>query len=80
MDVFSLSIEKLFEQNGIGTSSLGQPFETDVAKFPPLTREQFNQASRLWPVNFHEDKWYGQGIRLFTGSSWEGKKVRGRSE
>ena len=28
----------------------------DVPSFPPLTRSQFEQASRLWPVNFHEDK------------------------
>lgn len=71
MDFCSSSIEHILEQNGIATASLGLPFVTDVAKFPPLTREQFNQASKLWPVNFHEDKWYGQVIRLFSGSSWQ---------
>ena len=70
MDIFSSSTEQILEQNGIATESLGPPFVTDVAKFPPLTRGQFNQASKLWPVNFHEDKWYGQGIRLVQ------KKVR----
>ena len=59
MHFCSLSTEHLLEQNGIATASLGQPFVIDVAKFSPLTREQFNQASKLWPVNFHEDKWYG---------------------
>ena len=58
INLSSSSTEQLLEQNGIATTSLGQPFVTDVAKFPPLTREQFNQASKLWPVNFHEDKWY----------------------
>lgn len=28
----------------------------DVPAFPPLTRNQFNQSSLLWPVNFHENK------------------------
>ena len=71
MDIFSPSIEQILEQNGIAMASLGLPFVTDVAKFPPLTRGQFNQASKLWPVNFHEDKWSGQGIRLCTVSSSE---------
>ena len=71
MDIFSPSTEQILEQNGLATASLGLPFVTDVAKFPPLTRGQFNQASKLWPVNFHEDKWYGQGIRLCTVSSSE---------
>ena len=76
IDLLRSSIEQLLEQNDIATTSLGQPFVTDVAKFPPLTREQFNQASKLWPVNFHEDKRYGQGIRLFPGSSWLEKGER----
>lgn len=28
----------------------------DVPACPPLTRNQFNQSSLLWPVNFHENK------------------------
>lgn len=35
----------------------------DVAKHPPLTREQFNQASIFWPVNFHEDKYVSRVLR-----------------
>ena len=59
MDFCSSSIEHLLEQNGIAVASLGHRFVTEVAKLPPLTREQFNQAANLWHVNFHEDKWYG---------------------
>ena len=58
MDLFSSSNEIFLAQNGITTESLGHPFVADVAKYPPLTREQFNQASKFWPVNFHEDKQY----------------------
>ena len=50
------SLNELLQQNGIESESLGEPFVIDVARHPPLTREQFNQASVCWPVNFHEDK------------------------
>ncbi|XP_014257381.1 probable inactive tRNA-specific adenosine deaminase-like protein 3 [Cimex lectularius] len=29
----------------------------DVASEPPKTRKQFEQANKLWPCNFHEDKY-----------------------
>ena len=35
---------------------LGQPYIVQVPKHLPLTREQFNEASNLWPTSFHEDK------------------------
>ena len=50
------SLTELLEQHGIEPDTLGEPFVVDVAKHPPMTREQFNQASACWPVNFHEDK------------------------
>ena len=50
------SLTQLIQQNKTAANFLGEPFVANVAKHPPLTREQFNQASLLWPVNFHEDK------------------------
>ena len=50
------SFTQLIQQNKTAANFLGEPFVANVAKHPPLTREQFNQASLLWPVNFHEDK------------------------
>ena len=52
------SLQEFLQQNGIDSACLGKSFVVNVAKHPPLTREQFNQASVCWPVNFHEDKLY----------------------
>ncbi|XP_027878286.1 putative inactive tRNA-specific adenosine deaminase-like protein 3 [Xiphophorus couchianus] len=35
---------------------LGEPFVVKVPARPPLTRPQFELASRRWPTTFHEDK------------------------
>ncbi|XP_031554072.1 probable inactive tRNA-specific adenosine deaminase-like protein 3 isoform X2 [Actinia tenebrosa] len=43
--------------HGVNSEGLGNPFVIKVPRYPPLTREQFNKASELWPVNFHEDKY-----------------------
>ena len=53
---FTSSLKDLLQQNRINSELLGEPFLTNVAKHSPLTREQFNEASSCWPVNFHEDK------------------------
>ncbi|XP_078351703.1 putative inactive tRNA-specific adenosine deaminase-like protein 3 isoform X2 [Oculina patagonica] len=63
IDLLSSSNEIFLEQNEITKASFGRPFVVDVAKNPPLTREQFNQASKLWPVNFHEDKYVSRALR-----------------
>ena len=55
LDIGNTLLEQL-EQHNIKAESLGQPFVVHVAKHPPLTRNQFTQASVCWPVNFHEDK------------------------
>ena len=54
--VLITSLTELLQQNGIEPETLGKPFVVDVAKYPPLSRQQFNEASTCWPVNFHEDK------------------------
>ena len=55
LDLHNTLVEQL-EHHNIKADSLGQPFVVHVAKHPPLTRNQFTQASVCWPVNFHEDK------------------------
>uniref|UniRef100_A0A8C4X6T2 Adenosine deaminase tRNA specific 3 n=1 Tax=Erpetoichthys calabaricus TaxID=27687 RepID=A0A8C4X6T2_ERPCA len=52
----------------IDSSSLGRPFLVRIAARPPLTRQQFEKASRHWPTSFHEDKQVTVALRgdLFT--------------
>ncbi|GFS08844.1 tRNA-specific adenosine deaminase-like protein 3 [Elysia marginata] len=35
---------------------MGKPYLLKVPASPPLTRRQYNEAIKYWPVNFHEDK------------------------
>lgn len=37
-------------------SACGQLYTASVPWCPPLTRQQFNSHSALWPCSFHEDK------------------------
>ena len=71
---FTSSLKDLLQQNRIDCELLGEPFVTNVAKHSPRTREQFNEASSCWPVNFHEDKQYverGRELGLWRrGVGW----------
>ncbi|KAJ8367639.1 hypothetical protein AAFF_G00314260 [Aldrovandia affinis] len=40
----------------VDSRGLGEPFLVRIPACPPLTRPQFEQASRHWPTTFHEDK------------------------
>ncbi|KAG5852829.1 hypothetical protein ANANG_G00066700 [Anguilla anguilla] len=51
-----LSISALLPSDRVDISGLGKPFLVKVPAYPPLTRPQFEQASRHWPTSFHEDK------------------------
>ena len=51
-----ISLEDLFQGTSFNLKGLGQPVVTDVPLHQPLTRKQFQEASQLWPTNFHEDK------------------------
>ena len=35
---------------------LGTPYVVSVPRYPPLSRTQYEEAKRYWPINFHEDK------------------------
>ncbi|KAK0135777.1 putative inactive tRNA-specific adenosine deaminase-like protein 3 [Merluccius polli] len=41
---------------GVRPDGLGPPFLVKVPACPPLTRPQFQVASKHWPTAFHEDK------------------------
>lgn len=52
------------------SSGLGEPFLVQIPARPPLTRPQFEQASKHWPTSFHEDKQVTFALRgqLFTST------------
>ncbi|KAM4731710.1 putative inactive tRNA-specific adenosine deaminase-like protein 3 [Anableps anableps] len=51
-----LSVPSLLPSGGDKWEGLGQPFVVRIPARPPLTRPQFELASRHWPTSFHEDK------------------------
>lgn len=50
------SITALLHNSESDCTGLGEPFLVKIPAFPPLTRPQFEEASRHWPTSFHEDK------------------------
>ncbi|XP_068428588.1 probable inactive tRNA-specific adenosine deaminase-like protein 3 [Clinocottus analis] len=62
------SIESLLRSDGVGRDGLGEPFVVKVPARAPLTRPQFELASKHWPTSFHEDKQVTVALRgeLFT--------------
>lgn len=60
-----LSIPSLLPATGGGGrwEGLGEPFVVKVPARPPLTRPQFELASRRWPTSFHEDRRVTEALR-----------------
>lgn len=52
----AVSIDSLLPSDQVRNTGLGQPFVVQVPARPPLTRPQFELASKHWPTSFHEDK------------------------
>uniref|UniRef100_A0A3Q2T566 Adenosine deaminase tRNA specific 3 n=1 Tax=Fundulus heteroclitus TaxID=8078 RepID=A0A3Q2T566_FUNHE len=50
------SVAALLPAAGDAWDALGEPFVVRIPARPPLTRPQFELASRRWPTTFHEDK------------------------
>ncbi|KAM4561989.1 putative inactive tRNA-specific adenosine deaminase-like protein 3 [Fundulus diaphanus] len=50
------SVAALLPPGGEAWDALGEPFVVRIPARPPLTRPQFELASRRWPTSFHEDK------------------------
>lgn len=51
-----VSMESLLPSDEVRHDGLGEPFVVKVPARPPLTRPQFELASKHWPTSFHEDK------------------------
>ncbi|XP_071212062.1 probable inactive tRNA-specific adenosine deaminase-like protein 3 [Salvelinus alpinus] len=65
-----LHISDLSSSSRFNCEGLGDPFLVKIPACPPLTRPQFEQASKHWPTSFHEDKQVTVALRgqLFTSS------------
>ncbi|XP_026151261.1 putative inactive tRNA-specific adenosine deaminase-like protein 3 [Mastacembelus armatus] len=55
-DVKVASINTLLPSDRVRCDGLGEPFVVKVPARLPLTRPQFELASKHWPTSFHEDK------------------------
>ncbi|XP_057707483.1 probable inactive tRNA-specific adenosine deaminase-like protein 3 isoform X2 [Corythoichthys intestinalis] len=64
--VSEVSDLNLFSVECVG---LGKPFVVKVPARPPLTRPQFELASKHWPTSFHEDKSVTHALRGESFSS-----------
>lgn len=58
----------LLRSQSFDSSGLGEPFLVEIPANPPLTRPQFEKASKHWPTSFHEDKQVTSALKgqLFT--------------
>lgn len=54
--VKAVSMESLLPSREVRHDGLGEPFVVKVPARQPLTRPQFELASKHWPTSFHEDK------------------------
>lgn len=52
----SSTLKELFYGTSVDTKGLSEPSVTLVPKNSPLTRQQYEAWSKLWPTGFHEDK------------------------
>lgn len=62
------SLTDLLSSKDFNFQGLGEPFLVQIPAQAPLTRPQFERASRHWPTSFHEDKQVTLGLtgQLFT--------------
>lgn len=60
----------LLRSQSFDSSGLGEPFLVEIPANPPLTRPQFEKASKHWPTSFHEDKQVTSALKgqLFTAN------------
>ncbi|KAK3568214.1 hypothetical protein QTP86_000210 [Hemibagrus guttatus] len=64
------TLSDLLNSKDFNLEGLGEPFLVRIPARAPLTRPQFERASRHWPTSFHEDKQVTLGLmgQLFTSS------------
>ncbi|XP_051567087.1 probable inactive tRNA-specific adenosine deaminase-like protein 3 [Myxocyprinus asiaticus] len=63
-----VTLADLLCTHSFDSRGLGEPFLVEIPASPPLTRAQFEKASKYWPTSFHEDKQVTSALRgqLFT--------------
>ncbi|XP_066541911.1 probable inactive tRNA-specific adenosine deaminase-like protein 3 [Hoplias malabaricus] len=72
----SLTLADLLGSKPFDSKGLGEPFLVQIPASPPLTRPQFEQASKHWPTSFHEDKQLTSALRGQLFSCSEKAKMR----
>ncbi|KAK2839473.1 hypothetical protein Q5P01_013213 [Channa striata] len=55
-DMKVVGLNSLLPSDRVKHDGLGEPFLVKIPARPPLTRPQFELASKHWPTSFHEDK------------------------
>lgn len=55
-DPKKVTLSDLLHTQSFNSNGLGDPFVVQIPTNPPLTRPQFEKASKHWPTSFHEDK------------------------
>lgn len=65
-----IDISALLPSGRFNYDSLGDPFLVRIPACAPLTRAQFDRASKHWPTSFHEDKQITVALKgqLFTNT------------
>ncbi|XP_052005060.1 LOW QUALITY PROTEIN: probable inactive tRNA-specific adenosine deaminase-like protein 3 [Xyrauchen texanus] len=63
-----ITLADLLCTHSFDSRGLGELFLVEIPASPPLTRAQFEKASKHWPTSFHEDKQVTSALRgqLFT--------------
>jgi hypothetical protein len=51
-----VTLKELFDGSSVDINGLSEPSLNRVPKYPALTRQQYDEWSKLWPITFHEDK------------------------
>ncbi len=63
IDCNRVTLADLLLSQSFDFSGLGEPFLVQIPANPPLTRPQFENASKHWPTSFHEDKHVTSALR-----------------
>ncbi|XP_028409807.1 probable inactive tRNA-specific adenosine deaminase-like protein 3 [Dendronephthya gigantea] len=68
-----MTLDKLFQGSSVNFAGLSDPSVTCVPKYPALTRQQYEEYSKIWPISFHEDK---RITRLINGEMFNEIELR----
>uniref|UniRef100_A0A8C2DYW6 Adenosine deaminase tRNA specific 3 n=1 Tax=Cyprinus carpio TaxID=7962 RepID=A0A8C2DYW6_CYPCA len=63
IDCKEVTLADLLHSQSFDSIGLGEPFLVKIPANPPLTRPQFEKASKHWPTSFYEDKQVTSALR-----------------